>query len=218
LKNSVLNRTGILILLSILLINASCSVALFPGYRNSTGAAVADKPRSWFQPDSARFLFNTSIDVMKNHFSGILVVKPVGRDTDRVVMITQMGLKVMDFEFYPSGDMKVYYIMDPINRKVLIRTLKNDIGMVLMNREEAKPVKLTERKTGYPVYKYSSGCSKNYYVVAPGNDKPIRSRQINCISNKVHAAFYGDPVTGLDSVNIEHYSINLSINLKRIIE
>jgi hypothetical protein len=124
----------------------------------------------------------------------------------------------MDFEFYPSGDMKVYYIMDPINRKMLIRTLKNDIGMVLMNRPEAKPVKLTERNTGYPVYKFSSRCRKNYYVLSPGNDKPIRARQIKGLTNKVRASFYGDPVTGLDSVNIEHYSINLSINLKRIIE
>ncbi|HLO60386.1 MAG TPA: hypothetical protein VK179_16665 [Bacteroidales bacterium] len=217
-KNSVLNKTGLYVVLSVLLINVSCSVALFPGYRNSTGTEVSDKPQSWFQPDSARFLFNTRVDVMKNHFSGILVVKPIGRDTDRVVMITQMGLKVMDFEFYPSGDMKVYYIMDPMNRKVLIRTLKNDIGMVLMNYNDDSPVKLTEKKTGYPVYKYSQGCKKNYYVLAPGIDKPVKARQIRGLSNKVHATFYGNEVTGIDSVNIEHYTINLSINLNRIIE
>ena len=38
-------------------------------------------PVSWFHSDTSHYLFNTKIDILKNHFSGLMVIKPEGAGT-----------------------------------------------------------------------------------------------------------------------------------------
>src|SRR5512133_2201732 len=193
----------------------ACSLALFPGYTKGDSDNLT--PVSWFASDTGEYLFNTGIDVMKKHFSGLMVIKPTGNDTCRVIMITEVGLKVMDLEFFPSGGLKVHYIMDPLNKKMLIRTLSNDISMILMNRINDKAYEvLKDRKSGNAIFKYRFGRQKNFYYLSGNSPYPYNVRQVKGITNKVHAFFYGNDNGGPDSVKIEHYNLALSIKLHRI--
>jgi hypothetical protein len=195
----------------------ACSLALFPGYTKGDSDNLT--PVSWFASDTGEYLFNTGIDVMKKHFSGLMVIKPTGRDTCRVIMITEVGLKVMDLELFPTGGLKVHYIMEPLNKKILIRTLSNDIGMVLMNRLSHKNYEvLQDRKKGDAIFRYRFGRQKNFYYLSDNSPYPYYVRQVKGITNKVHASFYGNGSWGPDSVNIEHYNLALSVKLHRIKE
>jgi hypothetical protein len=208
---------GLPLVLLLLLLN-SCSMSLFNGYyRNGTDAGHA--PISWFQADTGHYLFNTKIDLMKNHFSGLMVVKPVGKDNFRVVFLTQVGLKVFDMEFFPDKDSKVHYIMDAMNKKALIKTLTNDLSLVLMNGFSGKePIVLYEKDSSDLIYRYINGSRKCYYYVESSFVNPYRVKQTAGITNKVKADLYGTAAKGIDSIKISHYNIRLSISLFRINE
>jgi len=204
--------------LCLVLLACSCSLALFPRYKSTTNSRFAE-PVSWFSADSGHIIFNTSIDVLKNHFSGLLVIKNMGNQAYRVVLITEVGLKVMDMEFQSGQPVKVYYIMDAMNKKALIHTLSNDINLILMNEIHGhSPVLLTTKKTGNTVFRYRIAGGKTYYALCDENPTPCLAKQTGMLTNKVRAEFFGTRDTGIDSIRLSHYNFNLNINLYRITE
>lgn len=215
--NSVLGSLkGLPPLLFLLL--SSCSVSLFNGYQRND-AEVAVTPVSWFEADTGHFLFNTRIDLFRNHYSGIMVIKQVSPKTYRVVFITEVGLKIFDMEFFPDREVKVHFIMEAMNKKALIKTLSNDIGLILMNRLVAnEPVILHKKASNYPIFKYSDQGRKNYYYISGSGGRPFHIKQRDGITNKLKADLYGSDGSGIDSIKIDHYNIRLSINLFRINE
>jgi len=219
LKNLVLNRILLLLLLPLLLpLFYSCSISLFPDYhRQAETGAIA--PASWFQSDSSHFLFNTKIDLMKNHFSGLMVVKPFPDSSYRVVFLTEVGLKIFDMEFMPDRQVKVHYMMDAMKRKALVNTLSNDISLVLMNGlQRIQPEVLGLNDSLDLVFRFKNGRRKNCYYVTTQSNRPYLARQVAGISRKVTADLYGNPHTGIDSVKIKHDNLRLAISLYRIIE
>ncbi len=200
------------------LLLASCSLSLFPGYRPCSTAPAA-APKSWFASDSGHYLFNTSIDIYKKHFSGLMVVKPLPANHYRVVFLTEVGIKIFDMEFSADSAAKVHYIMEAMNRKALVNTLSRDISLVLMGAKTGiAPECLRQRKSDSWVYLYRDQNRKNYYFVESSSVNPYLARQTGCITSKVMARLYGSTESGLDSVLIRHENIRLSLNLYRIKE
>jgi len=202
----------------LLFLNISCSIALFPGYK-AANHNIHTVPESWFNADTSHYLFNTKIDILKNHFSGLMVVKPMGSDTFRVVMITETGLKILDLELFPDNAPKVHYVMDAMNRKALIKTLSGDIRLALMNHaHHERPRFLTDKKTGNAVYNYKFQGRRFYYFMKKNELLPYQAKQSRGISNQVDASFFGKNETGPDSIIISHQNIALKVHLFRIIE
>ncbi len=110
-------HAGLPLLLIILFCLNGCSFGLLEGYQKTEQVSMA--PVSWFKTDSDHLLMNTTIDVMKNHFSGLMVIKTLTNGGYRVVFITEVGLKIFDMEFVPGETVKVYYLMDALNKKIL---------------------------------------------------------------------------------------------------
>jgi hypothetical protein len=206
------------LLYSLLLLFTSCSVSIFNGYHQNV-TDTYNAPVSWFQSDTGHYLFNSKIDLMKNHFSGLMVIKPLAGGIYRVIFITEVGLKIFDMEFFPDQEVKVHYIMDAMNKKALIKTLSNDISLVLMNRYgNIKPDLLHEKASGDVVFRYRDKGRKCYCYVSDSSSMPYRVLQTGGIANKVNANLYGDNASGIDSVIISHYNFRLSIGLYRINE
>jgi hypothetical protein len=180
---------------------------------------MGQAPVSWFRTDTGRYLFKTSIDVMKNHFSGLMVVKPLACEANRVVFITEMGMKIFDIEFFPDKSVTVHYIMEAMNRKVLVKTLTRDIGLVLMNGlAGSEPRVLKDRSSLDIVYRYRDNGRKSDYRVARSDSLPYHVVQHAGITNKVQAHFFGHAFSGIDSIKISHYNIRLNIDLYRLFE
>jgi len=200
------------------MLQTGCSLSLFPGYHpQPSSRAVA--PVSWFQKDTGYFLFDTKIDLMKNHFSGLMVIKPDTESSFRVVFITEVGLKIFDLEFMPASGMKVHYILDAMNRKALINKLSSDISLVLMNDAAVKQPDVLRHKDSHDlIFRYKNGNKRNYYFLGETGERPYFARQTSCLVSKVRANFYGNPVTGIDSVKIKHDNLRLDIHFQRIKE
>jgi hypothetical protein len=147
-----------------------------------------------------------------------MVIKPLTGGIYRVVFITEVGLKIFDMELLPDHRVKVHYIMDAMNKRALIKTLSNDISLVLMNRcVNVKPDLLQEKTSGEAVFRCRDK-GRKYYYYAQGGEKPYRILQTTGITNKVNVILYGNKASGLDSVKISHYNFRLSIGLYRIKE
>ena len=202
----------------ILFFISGCSVSLFNGYQKDLRYG-GEEPVSWFRADSGHFLFTTKIDMMKNHLSGLMVIKPLASGSCRVVFITEVGLKLLDMEFHPEKPVQIHYIIDAMNRRALLNTLTNDLELVLMTRVPAsEPKVLRPRHSQDIVFRYRDNGRKNDYTVALPDGRPYHVLQTAGIFKKVKADFFGTVTAGLDSIKIDHYNIRLKINLYRIIE
>jgi hypothetical protein len=207
LKNLVLSSFLFLLL-------GSCSFSLLNGYRHN-GPYNGEQPPSWFRQDTGVSVFNTTIDMMKRHFSGLMVIKPLPDEAYRVVFITEVGLKIFDMEFN-RREVIIHYFMQAMNKKALVKTLTRDIGLILMREHAAQtPVALHERSSGAPVLKYrENGRSFYYRLGETGMASGII--QSGPVLKKVKADFYSAGNNRVDSVSIAHYHVDLTIKLSRI--
>jgi hypothetical protein len=191
----------------------SCSFSLFNGYRhgNESGSIT---PVSWFRCDSDHLLMSTKIDLMKNHFSGLMVVKPLPDNGYRVVFITEVGLKIIDLEFIPGKPVKVHYAMDALNKKKVIGTLSRDIGLILMaGVTHEKPVVMHDRSSGEMVLKFKEKGRRYYYRINDRNGRAVNALLTSRILKKAKADFYSGNGIRIDSLKITHYNVNLHIQM-----
>jgi len=207
---------GIPALLIILFCINGCSFGLMEGYQKTEQFSI--EPVSWFKTDSDHLLMNTTIDVMKNHFSGLMVIKSLTNGGYRVVFITEVGLKIFDMEFVPGERVKVYYLMDALNKKIIIKTLSADLRLLLIQpQEDEKPV-LYDSPSGQKMARYKHKRKKDYYEISALTGKPVQAYQVSVTSKKARIDYYSRDGVRIDSVNIVHYHVNLQIGMHLIKE
>jgi hypothetical protein len=168
-----------------------------------------------FKPAFTVALYNTTVDVMGNHLSGLLLIKKMPDSSTRVVFSNEMGLGFFDFEFKPDGEFKVYSIMKKLNKNSVIKTLQHDFELVLMNNlDNSKAVVKTNEGLTYFIFPQSKGF--NYYITNQTGDQLVRMERA---SNKktIVEAMMKNYIGGIpDTIGISHKTFEFNIGLKRI--
>jgi hypothetical protein len=199
---------------------SGCSLSLFNNFKPLPEAAGNRKDVfSWFQGDTNRFLFQSYIDIYSNHFSGLMFIKPLNGNSHRTVFITEVGIKIFDMEFFRNGDFKLYYCMEELNRKTIINTLKNDIGIMLNNIPENGTWKMMQEKNDGRIIiksKYYNGV--RYCFINKKTNKVDELIQTGAFLKKVNMRFYSTDGAEIDSINISHYNLKLKIHLSKLYE
>jgi hypothetical protein len=200
------------------LLLGSCSFPILKGYQH--GNETMDiEPVSWFRTDSGYLLMNTRIDLMKNHFSGIMVIKSLPNLDYRVVFLTEIGLKIWDLEFSPGKPVKVVYIVEALNRGKVLKTLTQDLRLVLMPEPDRDvSVIMYHRSAGDWMLKYREKGRKYYYHYLPGTNKASNALVASRLIKKAVADFYSRDGIRIDSVKLAHYNIKLRFQMFRIDE
>jgi len=171
---------------------------------------------SWFRKDAVRYLFQSTIDIYKNNFTGLLFVKPMG-ESYRILFITEMGIKIFDMEFFRNSDFKVHYCIEDLNRKAIINTLGNDLSLMLYNiAEEGKIKMMREKKEGKLIIKSKDRFGTRYCTLDEQTHKVEELIKTGTFSNKVNIKFSGKAEP--DSILISHYNLKLKIQLTRLHE
>ena len=203
-----------------LLLLSGCSLSLFNNFKPVPEAADNRKDVfSWFQGDTNRFLFQSYIDIYSNHFSGLMLIKPLNGNSHRTLFITEVGIKIFDMEFFRNGDFKLHYCMDELNRKSIINTLKNDIGLMLNNIPENGKVKtMQEKNSGRTIIKSMDYNGVRYCFINKKTNKVDELIQTGTFLKKVNMRFYSTDGAEIDSINISHYNLKLNIHLSKIYE
>ena len=204
-------RITYLILSSSLLIMLSCS----PAHQQMQSVSADVNVLQKFKPVFSVALYNTTVDVMGNHLSGLLFIKKMPDSSTRIVFSNEMGLGFFDFEFAADGSFKVYSIMKKLNKKSVIKTLQHDFELVLMNNlDKTKAVVKTNEGLTYFIFPQSKGF--NYYITNQTGDELVRMERA---SNKkiIVEAVMKNYIGGIpDTIGISHKTFEFNIGLKRI--
>jgi hypothetical protein len=199
-----------LLLISIAFFLAACGSS----YKHLTRTAGDLSCINKFKPVIATVLYNTSVNVTGNHLSGLLIMKTMPDSSLRLVFSSETGFKFFDFEF-SQRNFKVHYIINKMDKKSVIKTLRKDFQLVLMNMPEgAGGYTLKNDSNNY--YTFPNGKDHYYYITDPGCTE-LLSMERGSKRKKVTEAVAMNYQAGVpDSIHIRHSGFEFEIALKRI--
>lgn len=121
------------------------------------------KPQPIFGDNFNSFLFKTNITVYGKDFSGLLVTKQMSPQDYRVIFTTELGMKLFDFEFKDTS-FTLHYCVPQFNRPKLLKTIQQDIEILLMNNLKDKKFDIyPDKDFKYTIAKLQTGSFYNYY-------------------------------------------------------
>jgi hypothetical protein len=125
--------------------------------------------------DGNALVYRTTIDLYKNHFSGILVYKQTDSLVSHIVFVTEIGMKIFDFEVRPDSVRLAFAFPGFESRPKAIQLLESDFGLIFLQGIYGKSAEMKTdsgvKKTYFRVRKEKR---KNEYVVETGTGFPLQ--------------------------------------------
>lgn len=156
--------------------------------------------------------FKTSIDVLKNHLTGIVVVKQTDSLTTHIVFVTELGMKMFDFEV--KGDsINALYVFEPLNKPTIINVLKENFkNMLLFNLQNKITQQCINKKNETVFSLYNSTKQKTFLtsVKKRGNhmypflEETFNGKKLN--SKITYVVYHGD-VARYDEIRAKQYGL-----------
>ncbi len=166
-----------------------------------------------FAPRFENTLYTAYIDVTKHHLSGLLFFKRMPDSSMRVVFTNEMGVKFFDFEFAKDGAFTKHYILSKLDKKVIVKALRNDMELVLLRPELRNAHVLQDSAFHYIVVPTAKG--NNYYITDAGCDRLERIEKASKRKAVVTVNMVNYKVGVPDSIGITHNNFKFNIALKR---
>jgi hypothetical protein len=168
-----------------------------------------------FRPVFQSALYSANIDVTGKHLSGLLIIKKMPDSSTRMVFSNEMGFSYFDFEFAVDGTFKVYSITKQMDKKAVIKTLRKDFELLLMqNLENKKSYALKDDSyfcTAFPQIKGT------YYYITDSDCTHLIKMQRASKRKVVVEAIMQHYVNNVpDTIGISHKNFNFDIGLKRL--
>lgn len=168
---------------------------------------------SYFSNPNVDYVYKAQIDVYGNAVSGIFIAKKINETAHRIVFTTEFGNKLLDFEI-SENTFKVNYIVDDLNRKMIVNTLKEDFQLVLQSSYKISEVFENQNQL---IYKSEAG-KKNYFLFEDKSNKTLRKLvKASKHKEKVLVEFVSKSSTFAEKITITHKNIRLNITLNQII-
>lgn len=195
---------------SILLLVTSCGSAYKQLQRTN---APTDCVKA-FRPTFTRGLYHAQINVTGKHLSGLLLIKNMPDGSTRMVFTNEAGLSFFDFEWTGTA-FNVRRIIRQMDRKALIKTLRKDFELILMQHLDAKdPYTLQGEEVYYRVF--PNGKDHYYYLTDAACSTLIRMERGSRKKKVMEAVMMSSNRDIPDSIGIKHYNFNFEIGLKRL--
>ena len=197
--------------LALLIFVAGCSSA-YKSLSTSTGDVSCIQK---FKPRFNSTLYNTQVNVVGKHLSGLLLFKSMPDSSLRIVFSSEMGVKFFDFEFGPGGLFKVHHVMKQLDKKSVINMLKSDFELILIRNKTPENV-LIKKDSSYTWYGFPVNKETHYYITNQACDSLVRIENAMKRKPKVQIVML-DYNNGIpDSIGITHRNFNMDIGLKYI--
>lgn len=160
------------------------------------------------------YVYKCQMDIYKNHVSGILIIKKIKETTHRVVLTSDFGNKLIDFEV-SENDFKLNYVLPDLDKKIVINFLKNDFQKLLRQKY---PVNESFENENSKIY-LSKIEKKNYYLFF-NKENNLLKQIIYTKNNKEKIDFSFDAKKHIfaDSLNLQHKDFKINIKLFQITE
>ncbi len=195
----------------LVLLLGGCTLCHYDRLKEVVSNSPAPKPI--FGDNFNSFLFKTNISIYGKEVSGLLVTKQMAPADYRVIFTTELGLKLFDFEFKDTS-FTLHYCVPQFNRPKLLKTIQQDIEILLMSNLDGKPLKNMEDKKGlFTVQQIKMGNFQNYYFTEKASHHIVKIEHSKKRAVKVlmELSEYKDDFP--NKVFILHSDINLHIEL-----
>ncbi|MEJ0104062.1 MAG: hypothetical protein WDO19_16515 [Bacteroidota bacterium] len=168
-----------------------------------------------FKPAFTVALYTTQVDVVGNHLSGLLLIKKMPDSSTRMVFSNEMGFKFFDFEFSPGGNFKVYSVIKQMNKKPVLKTLRKDFELILMQHLDSAAASV-RTNNGLLYYVFPQAKGYNYYITDSTGEMLVRMERASKRKTVVEAVMKNYTNGIPDTIGISHKTFNFKIGLKRI--
>lgn len=160
------------------------------------------------------YVYKCQIDIYKNHISGILIVKKISEKVHRVVLTSDFGNKLIDFEISDS-DFKVNYIIPDLDKKIVKNFLRNDFQQLL---KRTYPVTESFENNNSEIY-LSKNSKKKYYLFF-GKENGLLNRIVYTHNDKekIDFTFEAKKHIFAENINLQHKDFKINIQLFQITE
>ena len=168
-----------------------------------------------FKPVFTSALYNTQVNVIGKHLSGLLLIKTMPDSSIRMVFSNEMGFKFFDFEFGVDGGFKVYSIIKQMDKKAVVNTLRKDFELVMMRQLNHSDAAIKKDGDLY-YYSFHDGKEINYYITTADCKDLVRIEKASKRKTKVQVIMQNYAAGVPDTVGITHKNFNFNIGLKRL--
>ena len=104
----------------------------------------------------------------------------------RMVFSNEAGFKFFDFEFAADGSFKVFYIIDEMDKKAVVTTLRKDFEIVMMHKLNMQNGYIKhDADLAYNYYTFPQENGYNYYITDETCNKLIRLEIASSIAEKL---------------------------------
>ncbi len=195
-----------------LLVVSACS-SPYKGLQNAPGDINCVQK---FKPVFVSALYNTQVNIIGKHLSGLLLIKTMPDSSIRMVFSNEIGFKFFDFGFSLKGDFTVYSVIKQMKKKAVINTLRKDFELVMMRHLDTTNASVKKDGDLF-YYLFPQGKEFNYYITGPGCADLIRVEKASKRKTKVQVIMQ-NYIGGIpDTIGITHKNFNFNIGLKRLV-
>ncbi|WP_248574848.1 hypothetical protein [Flavobacterium sp. H122] len=175
--------------------------------------SITEFKNPYFENPQTDYVYKAHIEVYGNKLGGIFITKRISDSVHRVVFTTEFGNKLMDFEL-SENDFKVNYIIDDLNRKIILNTLEKDFRILLKINHKSEEI---FENNNFLIYKTKNGKNFDYFFFNKAENKLSRLVHASKSSEKVVFDFVSKNTTFAEGIIISHKNIKLKIELNQII-
>ena len=163
----------------------------------------------YFADPTTDYVYKANITVYGKELTGIYIAKKIDDSTHRVVFTTEFGNKLLDLEI-GEHSFKVNSIVDELNKKLLINTLKTDFRVLLRNQYTIR--KQLQDPT-HVVYQSKDDKTYNYLVLNKRDKELVGIVHASKRKEKFNINYTSSNNTIADKIVIQHSNIKLRIEL-----
>lgn len=164
----------------------------------------------YFSDEALDYVYKTHIEIYGNDMSGIFIVKRINDSLHRMVLTTDFGNKLLDFEI-SENSFKVNYVFDKLDKKIIINTLRDDFRTLLqVNNSVLKKY----NRNNESIYQTENNHYYYFDLISNNLSKIIKT---NKRKEKVIFTFNSKKTTFAENITIQHHNIKLKIELNQII-
>ena len=204
-----MQKSTILFLISLLFIATSCATYTLEKDLKLVALEKTIYNAPYFSNSETDYVYKANITVYGNELSGIFIVKKINESNHRAVFTTEFGNKLLDFEISDTT-FKINFIVDELNRKILINTLKTDFKLLLRNKFDVQEQFENEL---FKVYLIKDGKNFNYLYLTKPNDKLSKIILASKRKEKIRIEYTSENDIFANSFFFHHNNINFKIQL-----
>jgi len=206
-----MRRFLILFLLTSSALLSSCAVKTVKGLEAKT-PKVTTYPVTYFSNPETDYVYKAHIAIYGKDFGGIFIAKKVNDTLYRAAFTTEFGNKLFDFEI-TDDSFKVNYILEELDRKIIVNTLKRDFMLMLKKKHEITEQYETKENI---IYKSSDGGRYNYLFLNKVTGRLSKIVNATKAKEKIVVNFSQENNILAKNIVIDHKNIKLKITLNYI--